>query len=143
MARHGEDLTDAQREELRRAFEAFTRTPFPPAESDDDEIDELRADLAEYDGHIAGIISTLVGRGKPEVGGSTLARSILRRGAESARKRRKSPKSLLAHVALLETTAPYQQTQRQGLGRVAGSRQGLKFEPRGNHPCWPHSATVY
>jgi hypothetical protein len=30
--------------ELRRAFETFTQTPFPPAESDDDEIAEIRAD---------------------------------------------------------------------------------------------------
>jgi hypothetical protein len=57
-------LEKEQRELLRRAFEEFADVPFPAA-SGDDRVNELRADLAEYDSWVAGLISTLIGGSVP------------------------------------------------------------------------------
>jgi hypothetical protein len=46
-------------EELARAFKIFESIPFPE-DSDDDEFSQLHAELVEYDGYIAGLISTLL-----------------------------------------------------------------------------------
>lgn len=45
---------------LYRAFEDFKHTPFPD-DSEDNDLSLIHAELAEYDGFIAGLISTLLG----------------------------------------------------------------------------------
>jgi hypothetical protein len=46
--------------ELEIYFNDFINTPFPKAPEDDDLYD-IYSDLAEYDSHIAGIVSSLLG----------------------------------------------------------------------------------
>jgi hypothetical protein len=52
------------RESLRRAFEDFEKLPFPKGSSSD-AADELKAELAQYDGWATGLISSLVGGSEP------------------------------------------------------------------------------
>lgn len=49
------------RERLREAFERLCETSFPPSSAPCDALDEIHADLAEYDGHVAGIASSVLG----------------------------------------------------------------------------------
>ena len=49
---------------VRRAFEEFRAVPFPGGSSDA-VADELHAELAEYSGWVAGLVTTLVGGGAP------------------------------------------------------------------------------
>jgi hypothetical protein len=57
-------LEQEQRERLRHAFEDFEQVPFP-AGSDDQTVDELRTELAEYDSWAAGLVSSLIGGAPP------------------------------------------------------------------------------
>jgi len=45
--------------ELTRAFEEFKQMPFPE-DSDHEEVSQFHAELAEYDGFIAGLVSILL-----------------------------------------------------------------------------------
>ena len=53
----------AQLDGLRRAFERLRARNFPN-DSGDEQSSELHAELAEYDGYIAGRITTLLGGGR-------------------------------------------------------------------------------
>jgi hypothetical protein len=46
-------------EELKRAFDKFRSLPFPE-DSENDEVSQLHAELAEYDGFVAGLVATLL-----------------------------------------------------------------------------------
>jgi hypothetical protein len=57
-------MKDAARlDPLRQAFERLKERSFPN-DSDDEQSSELHADLVEYDGYIAGRITTLLGGGQ-------------------------------------------------------------------------------
>jgi hypothetical protein len=57
---------DEQRARLRRAFDGFKNIPFPTGSTgESDELGELHAELVQYDGHIAGLVTTLIGYARP------------------------------------------------------------------------------
>jgi hypothetical protein len=52
-------MAEDPRSELEAAVAAHAETPFPRS-SEDDTLSDLHADLAEYDGHVAGVAATLL-----------------------------------------------------------------------------------
>jgi len=73
----------AKLDPLRQAFERLLERSFPD-DSDDEQASELHADLVEYDGYVAGRITTLLG------GGGRLQSSDLK-SDDSLRQREVSP----------------------------------------------------
>lgn len=54
-----------ERDEFLAAWKRFREIPFPSLESDDEALQDLRADLIEFDSYTAGLIDHIAGRSKP------------------------------------------------------------------------------
>ena len=55
-------MAEVRRRALEEAFAAFRDVPFPRG-SADEELSDAHAELAEYDGHVAGVVTTLLAGG--------------------------------------------------------------------------------
>jgi hypothetical protein len=51
----------ARSDQLRAAFDRHRTSPFPPDSLTSDELSDLHAELVEYDGYVAGLISSVLG----------------------------------------------------------------------------------
>ena len=76
-------MTTEARHDLQLAFDRLRSVPFPRDSALSDELSDLHAELAEYDGHVAGIASSLLGNAPVD---ASLLRSddVLQSGLERA-----------------------------------------------------------
>jgi hypothetical protein len=61
-------MTTNLRRRLQDALERLRTTPFPEDSGTSEQLSELHAELAEYDGHVAGVASSVLGGSQVERG---------------------------------------------------------------------------
>ena len=54
-------MMSAARNQFEEAFARLCETPFPPGSENCEAVDDLHAELAEYDGHVAGVATSVLG----------------------------------------------------------------------------------
>jgi hypothetical protein len=95
----------SDRSELEFAWQRLRGTPIPSLSSEDVELDDLRVDLIEFDGHAAGLVSTVLGPARPDMpldDDADLRRRVERRTADADPEAAADARKLEAYLAQLE-----------------------------------------
>jgi hypothetical protein len=99
-------MTAETREELHRAFERLREAPFPRDSESSDALSDLHAELAEYDGHVAGIAASLLGGAPVDrsllAADEALGEQLERAAHGQEGQTRKDAEAYLAYYGLLE-----------------------------------------
>jgi hypothetical protein len=80
----------SEHEDLRQKYDEFRHVAFPASPTQSDQLTEIHADLAEYDGHVSGVTASILG-GMPVAIGALRPDDHLRARLELLRENSSAP----------------------------------------------------